>query len=206
MYQPLIKIHPHPAIITQVLCIFVGNKILKLERAESPYHLGAKAGLPVGLYFVAMFFLFVLMSKLALASFVLMLMILCMPIMLYSTMRITVSKTQGRVAWSSLWMQGIMSILCGSMICGFVTMLYFKFVEPTFLLDLVQMCVDTYASIPGKESAQMAEMLQELINTGMVPTATSFTMSMFWLTAFSGSMLSLFLALIASAVGKHKYR
>ena len=97
--------------------------------------------------------------------------------MLYSTMRITVSKTQGRVVWSSLWMQGIMSILCGSMICGFVTMLYFKFVEPTFLLDLVQMCVDTYASIPGKESAQMAEMLQELINTGMVPTATSFTIT-----------------------------
>lgn len=24
MYQPLIKIHPHPAIITQVLLIFVG--------------------------------------------------------------------------------------------------------------------------------------------------------------------------------------
>ena len=23
MYQPLIKFHPHPAIITQVLCIFV---------------------------------------------------------------------------------------------------------------------------------------------------------------------------------------
>jgi hypothetical protein len=27
MYQPLIKIHPHPAIITQVLCIFVLNVI-----------------------------------------------------------------------------------------------------------------------------------------------------------------------------------
>ena len=25
MYQPLIKIHPHPAIITQVLSIFVTN-------------------------------------------------------------------------------------------------------------------------------------------------------------------------------------
>ena len=27
MYQPLIKFHPHPAIITQVLAIFVALKI-----------------------------------------------------------------------------------------------------------------------------------------------------------------------------------
>lgn len=27
MYQPLIKFHPYPAIITQVLCIFAGYRI-----------------------------------------------------------------------------------------------------------------------------------------------------------------------------------
>ena len=206
MYQPLIKIHPHPAIITQVLCIFVGNKILKLERAESPYYQGAVAGVPIGLYFVAMFLLFVLMTKLAFASAVLMLMIVCLPVAVYATMRTTVGRTRGKVAWSSLWMQGIMSFLFGSVICGLVTMIYLKFIEPNFLVDLFQMCIDTYASIPGNEAAQVTEMLQNMVKHGAVPTATSFTMSMFWLTAFSGSMLSLFLALIASAVGKHKYR
>ena len=85
-------------------------------------------------------------------------------------------------------------------------MIYLKFIEPNFLVDLFQMCIDTYASIPGNEAAQVTEMLQNMVKHGAVPTATSFTMSMFWLTAFSGSMLSLFLALIASAVGKHKYR
>ena len=186
--------------------IFVGSKLFGLEKNESPYYQGARAGVPIGLYFVAMFFLFVLMTKLAFASAVLMLMMVCLPIAVYATMRTTVGRTRGKVVWSSLWMQGIMSFLFGSVICGLVTMVYLKFVEPNFLVDLFQMCIDTYASIPGKEAEQATEMLQNIVKHGGVPTATSFTMSMFWLTAFSGSMLSLFLALIASAVGKHKYR
>lgn len=177
-----------------------------MERTETPYYQGAKAGIPIGIYLVAMFLLFVLMTKVALASVVLMLMILCLPIAVYSTMRMTITRTRGQVTWSSLWMQGIMSFLFGSVICGLVTMVYLKFVEPTFLSDIVQRCIDTYASIPGKEAAEVTEMLRNVVEMGMVPTASSFTTSMFWLTAFSGSVLSLFLAIIAGSIGKRKYR
>ncbi len=176
-----------------------------MEKIESPYYQGARAGLPVGLYLVAMFLLFVLMTKVAIASWVLMLLMVCFPICIYSTMRITVSHTRGRVTWSSLWMQGIVSILCGSVLCGFATMVYLKFVEPDILVDMVQRCIDTYASLPGKEAAQMTEMLRSVIKMGLIPTATSFTMSMFWFTAFLGSVLSLVLALTASAIGRRKF-
>ena len=98
-----------------------------------------------------------------------------------------------------------MSVLFGSVICGMVTMVYFKFIEPDFLTNVFQMCIDVYASMPGQEAAQMTEILRNVVKAGEVPTATSFTMSMFWFTAFSGSVLSLILSLIAKAVGTRKY-
>ena len=38
MYQPLIKFHPHPAIITQVLCIFVLLEQLHFMQLLDVFH------------------------------------------------------------------------------------------------------------------------------------------------------------------------
>lgn len=179
--------------------------MIDLKKQDSPYYLGARAGLPVGLYMSAMFLLMVLMTRIPLMSYLLMCMMLCMPVLIYATMRTTVVRLRGNTTFSSLWMQGIMTFLFGSVVCGLLTMIYLKFIEPRFIIGMVQSCIDSCRALPGKEYAELAGTLDNMIRAGVVPTAASFTISMFWFAMSSGSLLSLIVAGIAQNSGR-KYR
>lgn len=176
-----------------------------LKKQDSPYYLGAKAGIPVGIYMSAMFLLMVLMTRIPLISYLLLCMILCMPVVIYATMRTTVVSFRGNTTFSSLWMQGIMTFLFGSVVCGLFTMIYLKFVEPRFIIGMVQSCIDSCRAMPGPEYSELAGTLENMIRTGVVPSASSFTISMFWFSMASGSLLSMVLAAVAQN-GSRKYR
>lgn len=176
-----------------------------MKKQDSPYYLGARAGMPVGLYMSAMFLLMIVMSRVPVVSYLLLCMMLCMPVVIYATMRATVVSSKGETSYSSLWMQGIMTFLFGSVVCGLVTMVYLKFVEPRFIIGMVQTCVDNCRAMPGAEYSELADTLENMIRKGVVPTASSFTVSMFWFSMSSGSLLSAIVAAIARNSGR-RYR
>jgi hypothetical protein len=175
-----------------------------LKKQDSPYYLGARAGIPVGLYMSGMFAFFVLMTRVNIASFALLCLMACMPVVIYATMRSTVRRQKGQTTFSGLWMQGIMTFLFGSVICSLVTMLYIKFVEPDMILGLVRNCIASCEAMPGNDYAETAQIMQRMIDSGAVPSASSFTMSMFWLSMSTGSVLSLITAAIAQSVARRR--
>ena len=165
----------------------------------SPYKRGADNGLPFAIHLTALFFAAVYSVSIPLLSLVTTLLILGVPPLIYYYLRRAYVADNGTSLLSALWMHGIMIFVCGSMLSAVVQVIYLKWINPTYIPDMLHMAIDFYSQMPGENPARMADILTQLIDSQMVPSAISIVMEMIWLSIFSGSILSLLMALLAKA-------
>lgn len=169
------------------------------EQLTSPYSLGARRGLTFGVMLCAMFFAMVYAERAALLGLLAIVIFLSVPFFIYKALRHTYVEERGMTTLSGLWMQGIMIFACGSIICAAVTTVYMRWIEPTFVVDLVRRAADFYAAAGDPSAEEVATVLNRMIESHTLPSALSIAMEMTWLSIFSGSMLSLLMALLARA-------
>lgn len=178
-----------------------------MESQTSPYRRGAHTGAFFGLYLCAIFMAMVASAHLVLASFVFFVLMAGVPVFIYFALRRGYVSRSGRASVSELWVEGIMIFIFGSAICGFVTFIYLKWIEPTFMYDQVTSIISSLQALrnnpqlmAGQDVGQidsMIDVFSNMVTHGMVPKASEFVMSMFWFTTATGCILSLPLAFFA---------
>lgn len=170
---------------------------IAMKENKSPYYRGAKAGRFFGLYLSAIFLAMALSSKLPLLSAATLVLTLCIPVAVYRPLRRSYIESKGEASFSELWVQGIAMFLFGSAICGLVTLVYMKWIAPGFLVRQVLDAIESCNAIGTPEYMECARILKNMISQGVVPSPSTFVISMFWLTMAGGCILSLIMALIA---------
>ena len=83
-------------------------------------------------------------------------------------------------------------------------MIYLKWINPDFIADRVQEAIDFYSESGWKQGEEMADMLRRMVSAHIIPTPIQIVIEMIWLGVFSGSLLSLLMAVLARARGEKK--
>lgn len=170
---------------------------------KSIYKYASEAGVPAGLYLTLMSACLLLSVKIPSLPLLILPLGLGFPVVLWFLMKNIIKAEPGYNKFSSLWLGGIYTVIFGTMICMFLSALYIIGVEPGFVHLYVNNAIDAVESsgMAGEYEATIA-LMREAIDAHLLPSGMEFLTTMAWLTCFTGSILSLFLALILSRPGK----
>lgn len=155
------------------------------------YRLGAGSGVWMGLAFCLLavcFFASVKVPDLSVLLFVLVLLIIPLEIFL---MRRFALRSPSFRSVSALWMFGIVTFICGSLIAALFSAVYMIYIEPGFIHHYFDHTLDL---LKQTGNTDQYETLQTFRN--VLPGPMDFVETMFWTSTFFGSVLSLLLALL----------
>lgn len=169
------------------------------QPGASPYTRGARDGLVFGLFLSVMFLSTVYSGQHAWLSLVAFAMMMAVPFIIYRCLRRSYVTDGGTTLLSSLWMHGIMIFLCGAIISGLVEVVWFKYVNPGFVVEQMKLMIELYSDYPWERGREVASLLQSMIDNNMVPTTMAIVTEMIWLSVFSGSLLSVLMAVLVRA-------
>lgn len=165
----------------------------------NPYKNGANRGAILGIVMSLMFLCSVYAETAPMLSFIAFAIMVSVPFLTYRWLRKTYVANSGIPTMSMLWMQGIVTFACGSLILALVSAAFLKFIEPDFIMSTVHKAIDLYSELPDNQSQQVAQLLSQMIKARAVPSAVSISLEMVWLGIFSGSLLSLLISIIVRA-------
>lgn len=177
----------------------------KSEADDSPkkikniYARGADDGFWLGLYFSMLFGVTVMSLSVPLLNLVAIVMGFGVPFMTYFFLRRTHIAAHGMTVFSALWMQGITMFACGSLIFGAVSFIYLRWIDPGFLLRILQAGVDYYNASSSEGAQMLASEFQMIIDSKMMPSALNVAFGWMWLGMFSGSILSMLVAAVVKS-------
>lgn len=171
-----------------------------------PFSRGADSGLRLGLYFSAMFLTWFYASRLPLLSIVTCALAVALPVTLYRMLRRSLESDGGTTTVTNLWIEGIVGIAGGALLCAGVTMVFLTWVEPGFIVNQLGRMIELYDTTNDPSLAEAAEMSRRLIENGAVPKASTWTLAMWLFTVTSGSMLAGLMAVLAKMTRSRLHR
>ena len=163
-------------------------------KATTYYHRAAIAGRPFGIYLCLIFISMVLSRYSLMASLAFLLLVLAFPFLLFRSMRKSHRLRDYDSTVGEQSMEGLLTVFYGCVICGLVTMAYLTWIEPDYIITLVRDSIAMLRSTGTAGNAHAADILNRMIATSSVPSASDFTLSMAWLTMAVGGILSLIFA------------
>ncbi len=167
---------------------------------KSIYTRGAEDGAWMGLLFVVATTLQTASQGTVIPNLVANIILLAVPAVLWFMLRRSYRYDRCLTTFSGLWMHGIMTFLCGSLILGLVAFLYMRFINPGFIYAQARLAVELYSQVPDFEN--FAATLQKAIVRKLLPSPMTITFTIIWLGGFSGAMLSLIEAALVKTLVK----
>ncbi|MBQ7689864.1 MAG: DUF4199 domain-containing protein [Muribaculaceae bacterium] len=170
-----------------------------MEERKSVFKRGAECGVPVGVYMSIMSLCTLFSDKASVLSLLFLLMLLLGPVVIYRFQRQYFVQTNGMAEYSALWMQGILMVIYGALISGAVTLVVLQWVRPTLLYDQAQQFLELCNQAPEMRAqlGTMPDMVEKIIENGLLPKPIEVVFSTFWFVTFSGSVLSAITAAFA---------
>lgn len=169
------------------------------EEIKSPYRRGADDGFFFGIYLSIFFLLSSMSVKMPILSLISFAMAIAVPVVIYYFLRKAYINDKGLSPLSLLWMHGIMIFICGSLIGAVAEIIYLKWIDPDFIINQMKTAIALYKDSGWESGKQMAEVMQRIIDNGLVPSAISIVVEIIWLSISTGSILSLIIGLIVRA-------
>lgn len=167
-----------------------------MAEKKSIYSLGANNGLIIGLYLSGMFALQAFGMKNALLLLLGNLMMLGVPFLLYWLLVRDYDRNETYRQFSAVWLNGIVSFICGSLILATAMYIYLRYIDPCFIATQIKEVIDIYRQLGTPQADDMANAFESIIKQNAVPSPISLAFSTIWFSSFAGSMLSLVIAFI----------
>lgn len=164
------------------------------KNIKNIYARGADDGFWLGLYLSVLFFLTVFALKVPVLNIAAGAMALGVPFLTYFFIRRTHVAAHGMTVFSALWMQGITMFACGCLIFGAVSFVYLRWIDPGFLVRMLELGVEYYRASPSESAHLLADEFQMIIDSKVIPSALNIAFGWMWLGMFSGSILSMIVA------------
>lgn len=157
------------------------------------YRRGADDGFVLGAWLVALVLLLCGSPYLPWLALPAMLVFVGVPVIVWRMLRRTYMADGGRTGFSELWLQGIITFVCGSLLMAAASFVFMRYVHPDFVLEQVERAADIYRSLGDPAAEQMARVLDTMIERHLVPSAISVAVEMMLMGVFTGSLLSMVL-------------
>lgn len=170
---------------------------------KSIYKYASEAGVPAGLYLTLMSACILLSIKIPMMPLFLVPLAVGFPILLWVLMKNIIKADPSYNKFSTIWLGGLYTVIFGTLISLFLSALYIKFFEPNFVWYYVNNALEAVESSPMVGDYEQAiTLMREAMEAHILPSSFEFLTTLAWFTCFSGSIISLFLALILSKNGK----
>lgn len=167
-----------------------------MNQNASPYRRGADNGFLFGIYLIALFFAMIGAEYHGILGLLTMTMALAVPFMIYRFLRRSYTADHGTTPFSSLWMQGIMTFLCGSLISGVAAFVFMRWLDPAFMTRNAERAIEIYRTMDNPSATTIADGLEVLLRNGALPTPIQIVFQSIWGAVLSGSLLSLIVSAI----------
>jgi hypothetical protein len=164
------------------------------QDSKSIYTRGADDGFFFGIYLSIMFILSALSLYFPIVGYFGTLMAIGVPVIIYKRLKLTYINNNGHCLFSELWLQGIITFACASIILGLVMYIFLKWIQPEFIITEVKTAIAVYNSIDGGQ--EIADQLQKIADNNLIPTAIQIVIETILLGTFTGSILSMILTWI----------
>lgn len=171
---------------------------------QSPYQRGARYGAYFGLYLTFMFFAFAFAPMVPMLSVVSLVLMAGVPVLIYIFLRRSYIDDYCKTVFSSLWMEGIAIFFCGSLISSLVAVAYMTWINPGYINGLVDTLIASYNAVDWDRGKEFADILERARAQHLIPSPVQLAVDMIWLIVFSGSILSMLMALLVQARGSVK--
>lgn len=177
--------------------MFGKNKKNTADRSSrSIYDRAAADGALFGVYFSVLFLVSVASLKVGMLNILVLTMVLLVPFITYRFLRRTHVDAHGLESFSGLWMQGIITFGCGSLILCLVAYLFMRFVYPDFVVDTLRAGIEFYSHESTPAGEELAAEFQSILDKKLYPAPSTIAIMWLWLGTFTGSILSMFEAAI----------
>lgn len=176
-------------------------------RPQSVYRRGASDGTRLGLWIVATFFAGAYSVTYPILGTLSLLMALAVPIIVYRRMASDWRQVPSMRFFSAIWMHGIAMFFFASLLLAVAVYVFLRWMEPAYLVNNVTAAIKIYAQLGQDnmpQAAQMAQMLQQMLDHNMLPSPASLAFTTIWTVTFTGSMLSIVLAWMVRIVNRNK--
>lgn len=164
---------------------------------QNLYRHAGELGLPLGGYLFAIALCFIFSPKVEFLNMLSLVLMALFPYLVYRCQRRYCVLADGKTEFAELWMLGIVTIMCGALLSALATWCVVTWIEPNFMHEMIDKAVESYSTAGIPEDNEMLKMLKQMQERNFSPSAIDFTMSMFWATTFTGSLLSAFTAFLA---------
>lgn len=163
-----------------------------MERQQrSVYRRGADDGLVFGAYLIVLVLLMCGTPYVGILAVPALAMAAVVPFIIYRFLRRSYVRDFGLSGFSELWLQGIITFVCGTMLMAVAAYIFMRFVKPDFVVEQVNAAIGLYRSAGTPESLQTARALELLVERRMVPGPIYIVIEMMLMGIFTGSILSM---------------
>lgn len=171
-----------------------------METSRSIYRRGAEDGLILGPVMIAAIVLVGLQSYYPWLFFAVMAVVLAVPAVVFMLLRRSFRADGCAATFSALWLEGVCAFAFGSLLMGAATYILLHWCFPDYIADQLRMLADTLAATSDPAAIEWSNTVEANIEAGNIPASTDIVMELIYLAIFTGSMLSIALALIVRKV------
>ena len=171
---------------------------------KSVFQLGAENGISFGLYLSAIFLLLVYGNASLILNLVGLILIFAIPLRIFRYMRKFHVSQNGNTNYSQVWTLGMLTFLCGSLICALVTYIWLDFIKPDFIYEQAMSVLAVYEQKPELRDNEFVKILRQAIEDKLLPTPIEFVFQMLSFSFSAGVILSFLLSPFARIGGRRK--
>lgn len=156
---------------------------------------GATDGLTLGCVFLALFYSSVYGVGSLTLSFLSLALFFSVPFVAYRMLRRSYLDAPFHLAFSAVWLEGIITFICGALLLSVGVFVFFKWLDPDYIKNLFAQ----YLALADANDMQtpLTDTIRSMMKVNFIPKPVDMVMSSLWGVAFSGSILCLILTPIA---------
>ncbi len=167
-----------------------------MNQPLSPYRRGADNGFLLGIYISVLYVCMLQSSRVPLLNIAAMAMIVAVPVVTYFLLRRDRVAPGGMPTLGALWVDGLITFLCGGLIGSLVMFVYLRWIEPDFIISNLEQTIELLNDAPDASGRELAREMRTALDSGFSVSPIFFAMSMLWMAGASGSVLSLIVSAI----------
>lgn len=170
------------------------------QRKSNPIFKNAMANGPImGACFIGFFVCSAMSASsaiLSLLGFVLM----CMPpFLLFFLLKRSQKRAGGQLTFSLLWLEGVLTMVFGSIFLAIITFIYLRWVNPSFISDQLTSSLAVLEQL-GQGYESLAESMRQIIKSGDIPSPLSVAGGLIQSAFLTGTILAAIIAAIVRAI------
>lgn len=166
------------------------------QRPKSVYSRGAHDGLYMGCYLSLLMIAIGASMEVPLLSLPAIAGVIGVPFVIYRFLKRSYANDGYRSTFAALWVHGICIFFFGGLLMALTVYLTLRFGAPGYVAEQTANVIAAYREIGSAQATEFADLLQAVLDAGALPTPAEIAVELVWMGVFSGSLLSILVALI----------